>query len=83
MNYVIKQLDINLSPVDILVVSVVSVYEVWAGYNMRIGPHISRAYLEIEAEEFEWKGFPISNKETSSMIETAAERFDACVASTG
>jgi len=31
----------------------VSAYQDWAGFDMRVGPHISRAYLEIEAEGFE------------------------------
>lgn len=35
------------------VVNAVSAYEKWVGFDMRVGPHISRAYLEIEAEEFE------------------------------
>ena len=34
------------------VMKAVSAYEKWAGFDMRVGPHISRAYLEIEAEEF-------------------------------
>lgn len=35
------------------VVNAVSAYDKWVGFDLRIGPHISRAYLEIEAEEFD------------------------------
>jgi glyoxylase-like metal-dependent hydrolase (beta-lactamase superfamily II) len=28
-------------------------YADWAGFEMRVGPHVSRAYLEIEAEAFQ------------------------------
>jgi len=34
------------------VVQAVSAYKDWAGFDMRVGPHISRAYLEIEKEAF-------------------------------
>jgi len=34
------------------VVEAVEAYKEWAGFDIRIGPHISRAYLEIEAEAF-------------------------------
>jgi len=34
------------------VVQAVSAYKNWAGFDMRVGPHISRAYLEIEKEAF-------------------------------
>ncbi len=34
------------------VINAVRAYEKWAGFETRLGPHISRAYLEIEAEEF-------------------------------
>jgi hypothetical protein len=27
-------------------------YTGWEGFEMRVGPHVSRAYLEIEAEMF-------------------------------
>jgi glyoxylase-like metal-dependent hydrolase (beta-lactamase superfamily II) len=29
-----------------------SAYSNWAGYDIRVGPHVSRAYLEVEAEAF-------------------------------
>jgi glyoxylase-like metal-dependent hydrolase (beta-lactamase superfamily II) len=35
------------------VINAVRAYEKWANFELRIGSHISRAYLEIEAEEFE------------------------------
>ena len=35
------------------VIDAVLAYEDWAGFEMRVGSHVSRAYLEIEAEEFE------------------------------
>ncbi len=28
-------------------------YRDWAGFDLRLGAHISRVYLEIEQEEFE------------------------------
>ena len=31
----------------------VSAYKEWAGFDIRVGAHISRVYLEIEAEDFE------------------------------
>ncbi len=34
------------------VVEAVSDYRNWSGFDLRIGPHISRAFLEIEAEAF-------------------------------
>lgn len=34
------------------VIDAVSAYSNWAGFDLRLGPHVSRAYLEIEAEEF-------------------------------
>ncbi len=34
------------------VVELVSAYKDWSGFDLRIGPHVSRAYLEIEAEAF-------------------------------
>ena len=34
------------------VVKVLQEYQQWPGFDIRIGPHISRVYLEIEAEEF-------------------------------
>jgi len=34
------------------VVQAVSAYKNWAGFGMRVGPHISRAYLEVEEEAF-------------------------------
>lgn len=37
------------------VVTAVSAYQDQAGFEIRVGPHISRAYLEIEAEEFQQK----------------------------
>lgn len=35
------------------VVDAVNAYKKWAGFDTRVGPHISRAYLEIEAEDFQ------------------------------
>ena len=35
------------------VVNTISAYEKWAGFDIRVGSHISRVYLEIEAEEFQ------------------------------
>jgi len=29
-----------------------SAYSNWAGYDIRVGPHVSRAYLEVEADAF-------------------------------
>jgi len=34
------------------VVQAVSAYKNWAGFDMRVGPHISRAFLEVEKEAF-------------------------------
>lgn len=34
------------------VIDTVSAYKNWAGFDIRLGPHVSRAYLEVEAEEF-------------------------------
>lgn len=34
------------------VLTALAAYRQWAGFEMRVGPHISRAYLEIEAEAF-------------------------------
>jgi glyoxylase-like metal-dependent hydrolase (beta-lactamase superfamily II) len=34
------------------VIDAVSAYSSWAGFDIRIGPHISRAFLEVEAQEF-------------------------------
>jgi len=34
------------------VVQAVSAYQNWAGFDMRVGPHISRAYLEVEKDAF-------------------------------
>jgi len=34
------------------VVQAVSAYRNWTGFDMRVGPHISRAYLEVEEEAF-------------------------------
>lgn len=34
------------------VVNAVKAYKNWAGFDIRVGAHISRAYLEIEAEAF-------------------------------
>jgi glyoxylase-like metal-dependent hydrolase (beta-lactamase superfamily II) len=34
------------------VVSALENYQQWPGFDIRVGPHISRVYLEIEAEEF-------------------------------
>ena len=35
------------------VVNAVSAYEKWVGFDLRVGTRISRAYLEIEAGEFD------------------------------
>lgn len=34
------------------VLDAVSAFREWAGFDMRVGAHISRAFLEVEAEEF-------------------------------
>jgi glyoxylase-like metal-dependent hydrolase (beta-lactamase superfamily II) len=34
------------------VVKALEDYQQWPGFDIRVGPHISRVYLEIEAEEF-------------------------------
>jgi len=34
------------------VVKALDDYQQWPGFDIRVGPHISRVYLEIEAEEF-------------------------------
>ena len=34
------------------VIEAVSAYKNWNGFDLRIGPHVSRAYLEIEAQAF-------------------------------
>lgn len=41
--------DFEMKP---LVREAVSDYRDWAGFELRIGPHISRAYLEVELESF-------------------------------
>jgi glyoxylase-like metal-dependent hydrolase (beta-lactamase superfamily II) len=41
--------DFEMKPI---VIDAVSAYSDWAGFDIRIGPHISRAYLEVEMEEF-------------------------------
>jgi hypothetical protein len=33
------------------VVKALEDYQTWPGFDLRVGPHISRVYLEIEAEE--------------------------------
>lgn len=35
------------------VIKVVASFKQWAGFDMRVGSHVSRAYLEVEAEEFQ------------------------------
>ena len=35
------------------VVNAVSAYEKWVDFDMRVAPHISQVYSEIEAGEFE------------------------------
>ena len=34
------------------VVKALGDYRDWSGFDLRVGPHISRVYLEVEAEEF-------------------------------
>ena len=34
------------------VVEAASAYKNWNGFDLRVGPHVSRAYLEVEAEAF-------------------------------
>jgi hypothetical protein len=34
------------------VIKTLDAYREWPGFDIRVGPHISRVYLEIEAEEF-------------------------------
>ena len=34
------------------VLQAVSAYKDWAGFELVLGPHVSRAYLEVEAEAF-------------------------------
>ena len=34
------------------VVKALAEFQDWPGFEIRVGPHISRTYLEIEAEEF-------------------------------
>ncbi len=34
------------------VIDALSVYKDWSGFDLRVGSHVSRAYLEIEAEAF-------------------------------
>ena len=41
--------DYEMKP---MVTDAVSAYSDWAGFDIRVGPHVSRAYLEVEMEEF-------------------------------
>ena len=41
--------DYEMKP---MLVETLSAYRHWAGFDMRLGPHISRAYLEVEMEAF-------------------------------
>jgi len=41
--------DYEMKPI---VTDAVSAYSNWAGFDIRVGPHVSRAYLEVEMEEF-------------------------------
>lgn len=41
--------DFEMKPA---VTDALSAYKDWAGFDIRVGPHISRAYLEIEIEAF-------------------------------
>lgn len=41
--------DFEMKPI---VIDALSAYSDWAGFDIRIGPHVSRAYLEVEMEEF-------------------------------
>ena len=41
--------DFEMKPI---VIDAVSAYRNWAGFDFRLGQHVSRAYLEVEAEEF-------------------------------
>lgn len=34
------------------IVEDLSAHKSWEGFKLRVGAHISRAYLEVEAEEF-------------------------------
>jgi len=34
------------------VIAKASGFKNWNGFDLRVGPHISRAYLEVEAEAF-------------------------------
>ena len=34
------------------IVEHLSALKTWEGFDLRVGAHISRAYLEVEAEEF-------------------------------
>lgn len=44
-----SQADYEMKPE---VVKALEVYREWPGFDLRVGPHISRVFLEIEAEEF-------------------------------
>jgi len=51
----VKQLyDDGLSDFEMKpeVVQTLEAYQKWPGFDIRVGPHISRVYLEIESEEF-------------------------------
>ena len=41
--------DYEMKPI---VTEAVSAYSNWAGFDIRVGPHVSRAYLEVEMEAF-------------------------------
>lgn len=41
--------DFEMKPI---VTDALSAYSGWAGFDIRLGPHVSRAFLEVEMEEF-------------------------------
>jgi len=47
--YARQKADYEMKPI---VNDVLSAYSEWAGFEIRLGPHVSRAYLEVEMEEF-------------------------------
>jgi len=47
--YALQMTDFEMKPI---VIDALSAYGDWAGFDIRIGPHVSRAYLEVEMEEF-------------------------------
>lgn len=47
--YAQQKADYEMKPAA---TNALSTYKNWAGFDMRLGPHLSRAYLEIEMESF-------------------------------